>query len=114
MTRARVAVNERETLFDVTRFAVTPSVDFYSEDPDSQLKTVRPVDLRAERAAQYVGLAPTAIERLPFDLSELNDGGILLDVDTRNFGVLDRRLDWRALGITLPKGTDLSFRPPRC
>ncbi len=114
MTPATVAANERETLFDVTRFAVTPNVEFNSDDEGAQPQTVRPADLRAERAAQHVGLAPTAIERLPFDLSVLNDGGILLDVDTRNFGVLDRRLDWQALGITLPKGTDLSFRPPRC
>src|SRR5439155_21276435 len=44
----------------------------------------------------------------------LNEAGIFLNVDARNFGLLDRRLDWRALGVTLPRGGDLSFRPPRC
>ena len=74
----------------------------------------RPVDARAERAAERLGLESAQVERLPFDLSVLNDAGIFLNVDARNFGLLDRRLDWRALGITLPRGGDLSFRPPRC
>jgi hypothetical protein len=37
-----------------------------------------------------------------------------VNVDTHNFGLLDRRLDWQALGITLPRGTDMAFRAPRC
>jgi hypothetical protein len=73
-----------------------------------------PLDERLTRAADQVGLKPAQIERLPFDLSVLNESGIFINVDARNFGLLDRRLDWRALGITLPKGGDLSFRPPRC
>jgi hypothetical protein len=75
---------------------------------------VRPVDERAARAADRLGLESAQVERLPFDLSVLNDSGIFLNVDARNFGLLDRRLDWRALGISLPRGGDLSFRPPRC
>ena len=74
----------------------------------------RPVDERAARAADRLGVEPVNVERLPFDLSVLNDSGIFLNVDARNFGLLDRRLDWRALGITLPRGGDLAFRPPRC
>jgi hypothetical protein len=35
-------------------------------------------------------------------------------MSTRGFGLLDRRLDWQALGISLPRGADLAFRPPRC
>jgi hypothetical protein len=73
----------------------------------------RPAEERAERAAGRLGLESAQVERLPFDLSVLSDAGIFLNVDARNFGLLDRRLDWRALGITLPRG-DLSFRPPRC
>ena len=69
---------------------------------------------RVERAAAQLDQDLNQIERLPFDLSVLNDGGIFLNVDARNFGLLDRRLDWRALGITLPRDGDLSFRPPRC
>src|SRR5262245_61865467 len=30
------------------------------------------------------------------------------------FGILDRRLDWQALGVELPEDTDVAFRPPRC
>jgi hypothetical protein len=39
---------------------------------------------------------------------------MLVDVDLCNFGPLDCRLDWQALGIRLPRGTDLALRPPRC
>src|SRR5438128_3315097 len=74
----------------------------------------RPVDLRAEQPADRTGQALTEIERLPFDLSALEEDGIFLNVDARNFGLLDRRLDWQALGITLPRGNDVAFRPPRC
>src|SRR5437764_555047 len=69
---------------------------------------------RAARVADRLGLEAAQVERLPFDLSVLNESGIFLNVDARNFGLLDRRLDWRALGITLRRGGDLSFRPPRC
>jgi len=74
----------------------------------------RPVDLRARRAAAQTGVGSGEIERLPFDLSALEDEGLFADVDARNFGLLDRRLDWQALGITLPRGSDVAFRPPRC
>ena len=74
----------------------------------------RLVDLRAEQAADRTGHALTEIERLPFDLSALEQDGIFLNVDARNFGLLDRRLDWQALGISLPRTGDVAFRPPRC
>jgi hypothetical protein len=74
----------------------------------------RLVDLRAEQAADRTGQALTEIERLPFDLSALEQDGIFLNVDARNFGLLDRRLDWQALGISLPRTGDVAFRPPRC
>ena len=35
-------------------------------------------------------------------------------VDARGFGMLDRRLDWQSLSITLPQQRDIAFRPPRC
>lgn len=81
---------------------------------DGDSEQVRPVQLRAERAADQLGLHVSEIERLPFDLSALEDEGAFLNVDASNFGLLDRRLDWRALGVTLPKAGDLAFRPPRC
>ena len=74
----------------------------------------RPIDTRVARAADELGLGTRTIERLPFDLSVLESGGVFINVDAANFGILDRRLDWQALGITLPRGADLAFRPPRC
>src|SRR5690242_9558557 len=69
------------------------------------------VQERAQNAAQQACVDTTSIEELPFDLSALEDDGILVDVHVRNFGLLDRRLEWQAFGIRLPRGTDLAFRP---
>src|SRR5689334_25360123 len=69
---------------------------------------------RAETAAHRAGLDVADVERLPFDLSALETEGIFVNVDARGFGLLDRRLDWRALGVTLPRGAGVAFRPPRC
>lgn len=73
-----------------------------------------PVDERAGRAADRLDLDPDAVERLPFDLSTLADEGAFVNVDATGFGMLDRRLSWQALGVALPQGADLAFRPPRC
>jgi hypothetical protein len=69
---------------------------------------------RARRAAERAGVASAEVERLPFDLSALEDEGVFLNVDARGFGMLDRRLDWQALGLALPRDADIAFRPPRC
>jgi hypothetical protein len=69
---------------------------------------------RATQASERTGHSVDQVEQLPFDLSALTDEGIFVNVDARGFGLLDRRLDWQALGVTLPQGTDLAFRPPRC
>ena len=61
----------------------------------------KPLEMRAAQAALQTGVEAARIERMPFDLSALEEGGILVNVDARNFGLLDRRLDWQALGITL-------------
>ena len=42
------------------------------------------------------GSTPAAVERLPFDLSALDQEGVLINVDAAGFGLLDRRLDWQA------------------
>ena len=73
-----------------------------------------PAAARAGRAADRLGLDPDAVERLPFDLSALADEGAFVNVDAAGFGMLDRRLGWEALGVALPQGADLAFRPPRC
>ena len=72
------------------------------------------VEARAERAAGRTGVETGEIERLPFDLSALEDEGVFVNVDASGFGLLDRRLEWHVLGVSLPRGTDLAFRPPRC
>jgi hypothetical protein len=72
------------------------------------------VEARSERVAERTGVEIGEIERLPFDLSALEDEGVFVNVDARGFGLLDRRLEWHALGVSLPRGTDLAFRPPRC
>lgn len=69
---------------------------------------------RVERAADATSHAPEEVERLPFDLSALEEEGAFVNVDASGFGMLNRRLDWQALGIRLPEGTDVSFHPPRC
>src|SRR4051812_1301024 len=88
---------------DPARVESTPMTE-----PDSA------VQLRAAQAARRVGVDTAVVERLPFDLSRLDADGILVNLDARNFGLLDRRLDWQALGVTLPQGTGHAFRPPRC
>lgn len=74
----------------------------------------RPEDLRAARAARFAGIDRVQVERLPFDLSALESEGAFVNVDAQGFGVLDRRLQWEELGVTLPHGSDVAFRPPRC
>jgi len=74
---------------------------------------LQPMEQRLARAAAQTGAAVVDVERLPFDLSALEEEGVLANVDASGFGVLDRRLDWRALGITLPGRGDFAFRPPR-
>lgn len=69
---------------------------------------------RAERAAARAGVGTAEVERLPFDLTALDAEGILVNVDATGFGLLDRRLDWQALGLALPRASDIAFRPPRC
>src|SRR5437762_7055719 len=86
----------------------------HAADDPPMLGAVRPVQLRAQQAASHAGVHVGEIERLPFDLSALESEGVFVNVDARNFGLLDRRLDWRALGVTLPRRGDLAFRPPRC
>ena len=63
------------------------------------------VETRVMNASGRAGIDAAEIERLPFDLSVLDSEGVFVNVDARGFGILDRRLDWQALGITLPRGS---------
>lgn len=69
---------------------------------------------RAAVDAARAGVTGPQVERLPFDLSALDEDGVFINVDARGFGILDRRLDWASLGIALPRGSAVAFRPPRC
>jgi hypothetical protein len=71
-------------------------------------------DHRAAVAAEHTKRDVKEIERLPFDLSVLEEEGLFVNVDATGFGILDRKLDWQALGVELPEETDVAFRPPRC
>ncbi|HMY73643.1 MAG TPA: hypothetical protein PLD20_16735 [Blastocatellia bacterium] len=69
---------------------------------------------RLGRAIERTQRNAREIEQLPFDLSALEDEGLFVNVDATGFGLLDRRLDWQALGVQLPTETDVNFTPPRC
>lgn len=69
---------------------------------------------RAEQVAARTNRTTREVERLPFDLSALEEEGVFVNVDAAGFGMLNRRLDWQALGIRLPQDTDVAFHPPRC
>jgi hypothetical protein len=71
-------------------------------------------DHRAALAAARTDRRAQEIERLPFDLTALEEEGVFINVDATGFGILDRRLDWQALGVELPENTDVAFTPPRC
>lgn len=72
-----------------------------------------PAAERAAGAAGRLGVEAEQVEKLPFDLSVLEDEGLFVNIDARGFGILDRRLDWSALGIKLPRDSAVAFRPPR-
>jgi hypothetical protein len=99
---------------DVRVVAFTAAKSLIPDDDTLPSVAVRLVDQRAAQIAEQVGVGEATIERLPFDLSALEQDGILVNVDAKNFGLLDRRLDWQALGIALPRDTGVAFRPPRC
>lgn len=85
-----------------------------TETAQSSQAPTTPSTARATATALRAGLAETEVERLPFDLSALDDDGVFINVDASGFGLLDRRLDWASLGISLPRGAAVAFRPPRC
>lgn len=87
---------------------------FRRQDRTARKSTAPTVVRRAQVAAVRTNKQAEEIERLPFDLSALDEEGVFVNVDASGFGMLDRRLDWQALGINLPKESDVAFHPPRC
>jgi hypothetical protein len=83
-------------------------------DKSAGSNVTRIAEHRARKAAERTNRGAAEIERLPFDLSALDEEGVFVNVDASGFGMLDRRIDWQQLGILLPKETDVAFHPPRC
>lgn len=71
------------------------------------------LDQRKERAAVELGIDVSDVESLPFDLSTLESEGIFMNIDCRGFGALVRQLEWKTLGVNLPKDTAVRVSPPR-
>lgn len=68
---------------------------------------------RKERAAVNLGISASEVETIPFDLSQLETEGIFLNIDCSGFGSLSKQLDWKTLGVELPRQTAVSVSPPR-
>lgn len=71
------------------------------------------LDSKKQRAAGNLGIAVADVESLPFDLTQLENEGIFLDVDCRGFAALERQIEWKSLGIELPAERKVSLSPPR-
>lgn len=71
------------------------------------------LDSKKQKAAGNLGIAVADVESLPFDLTQLENEGIFLDVDCRGFAALERQIEWKSLGIELPAERRVSLSPPR-
>lgn len=89
----------------------TPPVT--GDEHPERAETLRPVDGRALRATSRINVEAEHVEKLPFDLSVLNEEGVFINVDAGGFGLLARQLDWNVLGITLPEDSSIAFHQPR-
>jgi hypothetical protein len=58
------------------------------------------------------GIDTTGVTRLSLDLTTIDDQGVFVRIHTAGFKSLDKRLDWKALGIELPKNLSITIRPP--
>lgn len=69
---------------------------------------------KKEHAAVNLGIGKDDVETIPFDLSQLETEGIFLNIDANGFGVLERQLEWKTLGVKLPEQAAVRVSPPRC
>lgn len=69
---------------------------------------------KKEQAAVNLGIGKDDVETIPFDLSQLETEGIFLNIDASGFGVLERQLEWKTLGVKLPEQAAVRVSPPRC
>jgi len=72
------------------------------------------LESKKEQAAVNLGIGTNEVETIPFDLSMLETEGIFLNVDASGFGVLERQLEWKTLGVKLPEQAAVRVSPPRC
>jgi hypothetical protein len=101
--------------------SITTALNTYIPVTEDTIVNDQPIDqslpspayTRTQDAALRLDIEAQEIEQLPFDLSVLENDGIFINVDSKGFGMLDRRLDWSALGITIPKESAVAFHPPR-
>ena len=68
---------------------------------------------KKEQAAVNLGISAGEVETMPFDLSALETEGIFLNIDAGGFGSLERQLEWKSLGVELPKAAAVRVSPPR-
>lgn len=68
---------------------------------------------KKEQAAVNLGICKDDVETIPFDLSQLETEGIFLNIDASGFGVLERQLEWKTLGVKLPEQAAVRVSPPR-
>ena len=71
------------------------------------------LEQKKETAAAHLGISKAEVETMPFDLTQLEQAGIFLNIDATGFSVLSRQLDWQSLGIELPKEQTVHLSPPR-
>lgn len=68
---------------------------------------------KKEQAAVNLGIGKKDVETIPFDLSMLETEGVFLNIDASGFGVLERQIEWKTLGVKLPEQATVRVSPPR-
>lgn len=68
---------------------------------------------KKENAAVNLSISAEEVETMPFDLSVLETEGVFINVDCSGFGVLEKQLDWKSLGVELPSSGKVRLSPPR-
>lgn len=94
-----------------------PRLDSPATENNSNANTVNQIlsrlENKKEMAAVNLGISANEVETMPFDLSALETEGIFLNIDCRGFSTLERQIEWKSLGVELPKQGDVRLSPPR-
>lgn len=94
-----------------TNEIVSPPVSGGNANTVSQI--LSRLENKKEQAAVNLGIVKEDVETIPFDLSQLETEGIFLNIDASGFGVLERQLEWKTLGVKLPEQAAVRVSPPR-